>query len=177
MMIIKRFALAGFIAVVMAMVPPAAMADTEMYFIRHADVDLKSKEKPLTEAGKKRAMALVGAMSGKPLTHILVTDYPRTIDTATPLSKDRGLDIKVIHYKGKKAIGPMASALKGISDGSGVLIVANSGNLFAIMSAMGVHTNDSMPCDSRKCFDSNAFDNIWHVTVSGGNVTMKGSKY
>ena len=71
----------------------------------------------------------------------------------------------------------MVRALKEIPDGSGVLIVANSGNLFGIMSEMGVDTNDSMPCKSKKCFDSEAFDNIWHVTVSGDSVTMTGSKY
>lgn len=171
--IISTWALAAFITLSAV----AAHADTEMYFIRHADVDLSSKKKPLTEAGKKRALTLVDVMNGKPLTHILVTDYPRTRDTAKPISKERNLEVEVIPYKGKKAIDPMVSALKEIPDGSRVLIVANSGNLFEIMSEMGVDTNDSMPCKSKKCFVRDDFDNIWHVTVSGDNVTMKGSKY
>lgn len=165
------------LATVITLFTVTAFAETQMYFIRHADVDLNSKEKPLTDAGKQRAINLVSAMNGKALTHILVTDYPRTRDTAGPISKERNIEVEVIPYKGKKAIEPMVRALKEIPDGSGVLIVANSGNLFGIMSEMGVDTNDSMPCKSKKCFDSEAFDNIWHVTVSGDSVTMSGSKY
>ena len=140
---------------IIALFTVTAYADTQMYFIRHADVDLSTKAKPLTEAGRQRAQTLVQAMDGKSLTHILVTDYPRTRDTAEPISKDRNLEVRVIPYKGKKAIDPVVSALKDIPDGSGVLIVANSGNLFEIMSEIGVETNDSMPCNSKKCFETN----------------------
>jgi len=169
--------IAFFFILIFTLSSSIATADTEIYFIRHADVDIKSKKRLLTDAGKERAKKLVDAMSGKKLTHILVTDFPRTKNTAKPISKERNLDIEVIPYKGKKAIGPMVNALKNIPDGSDVLVVANSSNLFPIMSKMGVKTNDSMPCKTKKCFDRQVFDNIWHVTISGDNVTMVGSKY
>lgn len=154
-----------------------ASADTEIYFIRHADVDINSKKRLLTDAGKQRAKNLVNAMTGKMLTHILVTDFPRTKNTAKPIANERNLDIQVIPYKGMKAVGPMVKHLKKIPDGSSVLIVANSSNLFPIMSQLGVTTNESMPCHSKKCFDRNAFDNIWHVTLSADKVEMTNSKY
>jgi phosphohistidine phosphatase SixA len=153
------------------------MADTEIYFIRHADVDINSKKRLLTDAGKERAKQLVSVFDGKPLTHILVTDFPRTKNTAKPLANERDLDVTVIPYKGKKATKPMVKALKKIPDGSSVLVVANSSNLFPIMSKMGVATNESMPCDSKKCFDRQVFDNIWHVKISGSDVSMTGLKY
>jgi len=165
------------LAVVVTSFINTAYAETHMYFIRHADIDLDSGIKQLTPAGEQRSHDLVNAMNGVLLTHIFVTDYPRTLDTAEPISKSRNMEAELIPYRVKRTIGPMINALKSIPDGSSVLIVANSGNLFEIMSGMGVATNDSMPCDTNKCFDIEAFDNIWHVTISGNNVSMRASKY
>lgn len=169
-----------------------AQADTQFYFIRHAEIDFDDRDKPLTEEGKARADALVGYMKGKDLTHIYATHFNRNRDTVLPLSKDRTLEIIQVprlgstvdgdevtnRSKGKIATQPMIEALNGIPDGSLVLVTANSGNLFKIMTGVGVVSgSDEMPCESKSCFPRDEFNNVWLVNKTVDGVSLKKSQY
>ena len=166
---------------------PAAHADTLYYFLRHAEVDMGNKDKPLLAAGKARAAALVDVLKGKAITHVFATNYHRTTGTVAPLAQALGRDVVQVpkigtkidgkkvtnRSKGKTAIKPMVKTLKALPDGSVAVVAANSGNLFEIITALGA----DLPCKTRKCFPKDRFDTIWQVTVSGGAATVQTSTY
>ena len=168
--------------------PLAALADTQMYFVRHAEVDLDTRDKPLTDEGKASADRLATHMVGTKFTHIYATHFDRNWDTVAPLSKAQGVEITQVpkrdgdevtnRSKGKIATKPMINALNELPDGSLVLVTANSGNIFKIMAGVGVEAgSDAMPCENKSCFDRDEFNNVWHVTKTADGVSVKKSQY
>jgi len=179
-----------------------AWAESQFYFIRHAEFEKTDPAKPLNRKGKLRAKALVNYLSGEDLTHIYATHTDRTRDTVMPLAKQRNLIVKQFPLpgsevkgskvtnlsKGKVAIKPMIAALKNIPDGSKVIVSANSGNLYAIMAGLGVPVNSQpglcavtdnscLPCKKKSCFPGKEFHNIWKVTITNNAVEMTNSQY
>ena len=168
--------------------PIAAQADTQIYFIRHAEVDLDDRDKPLLPEGKERANTLAAYMEGKKLTHIFATHFDRNWDTVAPLSKAQGVSITQVpkrdgdevtnRSKGKIATRPMIEALNELPDGSFALVTANSGNMFKIMAGVGVESgSDDMPCESKSCFPREEFNNVWQVTKTADGVLLKKSQF
>jgi hypothetical protein len=201
-----RFSLKAFMLIVFTflcvVIAVPAQADTQFYFLRHAEVDMKNPDRPLIPKGYERVSSLVEYMKDKHITHIYATHTDRTRDTVIPLAKEHGLEVlqfpkpgstvgeKEItnRTKGKIAIKPMVNALMKVPDGSVVIVSANSGNLFAIMTGLGVHVGTKdMPCGDKdascllckdkSCFPKNEFHNIWLVTVSDKGTTMSKSQY
>lgn len=193
----------GFISILTACANTTQNADeTKYYFLRHAEFDKKNKDKPLTDQGKKRAQALVQHLQSTRVTHIYSTHTDRTYNTVAPLADNKGLSIMQIpkqgttikgktvtnRSKGKIAIKPIIKALKKAKTGSGVVVSANSGNMFAIMAGIGVpivggqvctsQPKICLPCKNKKCFPKKEFNNIWIVTVgTNGKVSLQRSKY
>jgi hypothetical protein len=180
----------------------SAWADSQYYFIRHAEFDKKDSAKPLNEKGRIRAMALVDYFKGIKLTHIYATHTDRTRDTVMPLAKEHNLEVKQFPLpgsevkgskvtnlsKGKVAIKPMIAALKKITDGSSVVVSANSGNIYAIMAGLSVDVGTTekpctvkdescLPCKDKSCFPGKEFHNIWKVAITDTGVTMTKSHY
>ena len=109
---------------------------TSIYFLRHAEIDKSTKDKPLNAKGKARAQMLVGHFQGKRITHIYVTN--RT--------------------KGKVAIKPFVKALRNLPEGSSVVVAANSGNLYAIMAGLGVPIRESCKSSTSGCLPCKSFE-------------------
>jgi hypothetical protein len=174
---------------------------TKFYFIRHAEIDSSTPDKPLNEQGKQRAKSLATYFQGRNILQIYTTHTDRTFDTVAPLAKALDIPIQQVPQQGqviggkaatnlssgKIAIEPMIESLQQVRRGSSVIVAANSGNLFAIMSGIGVpvegeaaciDSNNCLPCRTKKCFPGKEFDNIWTVTVSSdGKVNLQNSKY
>ena len=172
---------------------------TRIYFLRHAEIDKSTKDKPLNTKGKERAQVLVKHFKGYRITHIYATHTDRTRDTVAPLAKDRGISLKQIpepgstikgetvtnRSKGKIAIKPLVKELQNLPKGSSVIVAANSGNLYAVMAGLGVpvrescknNTNDCLPCKSKACFPKKQFNNIWMVTPGGDMARMTHTSY
>ena len=176
--------------------------DTKYHFVRHAEFNKKNKDKPLSDKGKKRAQALVQHFQDINVSQIYTTHTDRTYDTVAPLAKNKGLSIVQLpkqgttvkgktvtnRSKGKIAIKPMIKALKKVKSGSGIVVSANSGNIFAIMAGIGVpivgdqvcanEPRNCLPCKNKKCFPKKEFNNVWTVTVgANGKVSLQRSKY
>ena len=174
---------------------------TRIHFIRHAEIDSSTPDKFLSEQGKRRAQVLVEHFQGRNISQIYATHTDRTYNTVASMAKARDIVIQQVprqgqliggktvtnRSSGKIAIKPMVELLKQVEHGSTVIVSANSGNLFAIMSGIGVPVkgeatcNDSencLPCKSKKCFPKKEFNNIWTVSVSiDGKVSLENSKY
>lgn len=71
---------------------------TTYYFIRHAEkvrLDATNKNPNLTEKGKMRAESWSTVFKNVDFDLIYSTNYNRTIQTATPTSKNKDLEIKL----------------------------------------------------------------------------------
>jgi len=174
---------------------------TKYHFIRHAEIDSSTPDKFLNEQGKRRAQALVTNFQGQNISQIYATHTDRTFDTVEPLAEERDISIQQVPQQGqiidgksvtnrssgKVAIKPMIEALKQVEQGSFVIVAANSGNMFAIMSGIGVpvkgeaaciDSDNCLPCKTKKCFPKKEFNNVWTVTVSSdGELSLQNSKY
>ncbi len=149
----------------------------------------------------RRAQVLVEHFQDKSISQIYATHTDRTYNTVASLAKARDIVIQQVprqgqlidgksvtnRSSGKIAIKPMIESLKQVEQGSATIVSANSGNLFAIMSGIGVPVKgeavctDSeicLPCKSKKCFPKKEFNNIWTVSISSdGKASLKNSKY
>jgi hypothetical protein len=174
---------------------------SEIHFIRHAEFDKSTPDKPLNEKGKRRAQALISHFQGQNISQIYATHTDRTFDTVAPLAKARGIAIQQVPGQGqtiggkavtnlssgKIAIKPMIHSLKQVQQGSSTVVSANSGNIFAIMAGVGVPVKgeaactdsvECLPCKTKKCFPGKEFNNIWTVTISSeGKLSLQNSKY
>jgi hypothetical protein len=174
---------------------------TTFHFIRHAEIDASTPDKFLNEQGKQRAQTLVEHFEDHNIAQIYATHTDRTFNTVAPLAKVLDISIQQVprqgqliggksvtnRSSGKIAIEPMIESLKQVESGITVIVSANSGNLFAIMSGIGVpvkgdavctDSNHCLPCKTKKCFPKKEFNNIWTVTVSSdGKVSLQNSKY
>jgi len=174
---------------------------TKFHFMRHAEFDGSTPDKPLNEQGKLSAQVLVSHFEGQDISQIYATHTDRTFDTVTPLAKARAISIQQVprqgavlggksvtnRSSGKIAIKPMIESLKQVEQGSTIIVSANSGNLFAIMSGIGVPVkgetacndlDNCLPCKTKKCFPKKEFNNIWTVTASSdGKLSLQNSKY
>ena len=184
------------------MVIPAKADFTQIYFLRHAEIDKDNPEKPLTAKGRERAAALVKHFEGVKITHIYASHTDRTRDTVVPLAKVHGLkvhqfpmpgstvdgEVVTNRSKGKIATKPLIDGLKKVPEGSTVVVGGNSGNLYAIMTGLGVRSGSKggpcrekesscLPCDDKSCFPTEEFHNIWKVTLSDKDAMMSKSKY
>lgn len=70
---------------------------TTYYFIRHAEKDRSDqseKDPDLTAAGLKRAQNWAEVLKDVPLDMVLSTNYKRTLQTAAPVAREKGLSIE-----------------------------------------------------------------------------------
>lgn len=78
-----------------------AFDERTIYLLRHAEKESTSGKDPgLTKLGKQRARLLASDLKSANITKIYSTQYKRTIQTVTPLSK--AIDVSITHYNPKK---------------------------------------------------------------------------
>lgn len=91
-MILRRFFLA--LALSAIALPALAQDGVRIIVLRHADREPRVLE--LNATGIARAAALPAAVADQPLDAIFVSDRKRNIDSAVPLARQRGLEIRII---------------------------------------------------------------------------------
>lgn len=102
-----------------------------VYLTRH--YEKTSEPKPgLTAQGQARAQALQAYFSDKPLARIYSTSYRRTLETATPVSRAKGLGITP--YPGNDLAG-LAAALRKLDQP--VLVVGHSNTTPQLIALLG----------------------------------------
>lgn len=109
-------------------------ASKRIFIVRHAEViyDENSTDPHLTEQGRKRAIELASLMQGKKLTHIFVTDYYRTQETAAPTAKSIDL-----HPLVENATSALVSVLLSEKI-ENALVVGHTNTIPEIISGLGV---------------------------------------
>src|SRR3954465_11684867 len=106
---------------------------TRVFLIRHAEkVDDGSPDPKLSDAGRARARALVGAIGEEKLAAIFVTQFKRTAQTAGPIAQAGNLEpIVVTGDKGYADV--MAKKIRNEYAGKIVLVVGHSNTTTELM--------------------------------------------
>jgi len=136
----------------------------EIYLIRHAEKDrsdIKNRNPELNDIGKKRALKWVQVFKNIELDKIYSTNYNRTIQTVTPISKGNNIDISIyspskINYK------------NFISNniGSKVLVVGHSNTI-------PFFVNGLINKEFYQQIDDLNNSNLYVVTICGNNISHK----
>ncbi len=69
-----------------------------VYLVRHSEKELSEmdhSDPPLTPCGKQRSESLSGFLSDVPIDVVYSTDYTRTLNTAFPTAKSKGLIVEL----------------------------------------------------------------------------------
>ena len=115
---------------------PGAKAQTTVFIVRHAEkADSKSKDPDLSEAGNARAQALARMLKDAGITRIFATEFKRTQQTAAPLAKMLGLEVKSL------AANDAAKLVTALHDENGnALVVGHTNTIPDLIKALGTTT-------------------------------------
>lgn len=149
----------------------AADDTTTVILVRHAEKDRSSphdNDPRLTDEGHARAAELVHVLSDAGVDVMYSTPYRRTRDTARPLAKHLGLDLKKAPV-GNHAEG-MARRIRDRHAGQTVLVSGHSNTTPEVARALGI---ESVPI-----IEDHVFDELWVITIgSEGKASMTRLKY
>lgn len=150
--------------------PLAAQGSTTVIVVRHAERAAQPANDPvLTLAGTARAEALLDAVRGAGITHVLVTDLQRTRLTAEPVAQALGLTPAVVSARAPNHVQAVADSIRARAGGV-ILVVGHSNTVPGIVTALG-GTAPAI-CDDE-------YDNFYVVTLpaSGGATRVIRSRF
>lgn len=135
----------------------SCQTSTKIYMVRHAEKDTEPVNNPhLTSAGLKRAEALRELLKEKNITHIFSTNTNRTTETALPLSKAIGIEIK---YYGTDTLDRFLQHITSLKSNS--LVIGHSNTLLPMLDKMNLQHN-------LKTIGDLDYDNLFIITVKNG---------
>jgi broad specificity phosphatase PhoE len=114
--------------------PCLAGAQHVVFLVRHAEQASDSDDPPLTEAGQRRARALITVLKDAGLTAIYVSELQRTMQTAEPLAQV--LQIEPTRLPRRDIDGLLGQLRTRHADGR-VLIVSHSLTIPHVLKAFG----------------------------------------
>jgi phosphohistidine phosphatase SixA len=127
-----------------AAVADAALGQTAIFLVRHAEKATEANEAtvPLSDAGRARAERLAGILKDAGIEAIYATDTDRARQTAEPLARARKVEVRTYAPRGadgKPAPQLLIDRLKREAPTGRALVVGHSNTLPEILSALG-HT-------------------------------------
>lgn len=121
--------------------------------VRHAERETGQGDDSLSAIGRARAEKLVFVLQDVGITHVLTSDRKRTVETAGPLMKARGLQPTAIPIEeamggadpAERQVARTAEAVKSLPANARVLIVGHSNTVPLILKALGVAQAVTIP--------------------------------
>jgi len=126
-----------------------------VYLVRHSEKELSEMDQsdpPLTSCGKERSESLSRFLNDVPIEIVYSTNYTRTINTALPTAKSKGLDIQ--NYDAESLESFSKQLIKRKQD---ALVVGHS-NTTAVLAGILVGKEFGE-------FGLDIYDRIYQVTV------------
>jgi broad specificity phosphatase PhoE len=133
---------------------PAAADTVVVYLVRHAEKADDSRDPPLSETGKARAVELTRLLTDAGVTHVWSTDFDRTRSTGRPTAEARGLEVRFYDAGDLKGFAAQLASIPGRH-----LVVGHSNTTPALVGALG-GTPGNLMADSE-------YDRLYVVTLSG----------
>lgn len=116
---------------------PAAAAQQAIFLVRHAekiDESMNGLDTPLSKAGKARARLLADTLRDSGITAIYASPALRTQETAAPLARVLGLQVRLINQDYPRSV---VARLRAHNAKDVVLIVGHSDTLPDILNELG----------------------------------------
>ena len=120
--------------------PDRLDAQEAVFVVRHSDppstlsFDEILDETPLSESGQQRAKILAARLKNAGITVIYASQAKRTVETAEPLAKANGLDIRVHSYEDTDGL---VHRLRSEHGSDRVLVVGHWSTIPQILKAFG----------------------------------------
>lgn len=132
----------------------AVDAQSTIFIVRHAEkADSESKDPDLSEAGNARAQALARMLKDAGITRIFTTEFKRTQQTAGPLAKLLGLEVKSL------AANDSAELVTALHDANGnALVVGHTNTIPDLIKALGIATPIAIP--------ENEYDDLFVIRLT-----------
>jgi hypothetical protein len=171
---------------------------TTIYFVRHAEsdeADPSNPTHPLTETGQARARILASTLREVRFTHVFSTHTTRARQMVDPTAREHRLGVVQLPRPGSlhngalvsdatpsaAAVEPLVESLRELPLGSSALVGVNAGNIFAILSGLGVPVappggsctlgSTCVPCVTNTCYPVNEYDRYWILIIDGSKST------
>jgi broad specificity phosphatase PhoE len=125
--------------------------------VRHAEKQWEEGDPPLSEAGWKRADALLEVLAESGVSVLFSTQYVRTSQTLEPIAERLGLEI-LVHDAGDSE--GLATRILAEHAGEVVLVSGHSNTVPEIVAALGAP--EPAPIDDAE------YDNLYVVSVDAG---------
>ncbi len=130
------------VTLLLAALADAALAQTAIFLVRHAEkaTDANEVGVPLSVAGRARAERLAEILRDSGITGIYATETDRARQTAEPLARARKLEIRTYAPRdadGKPAPRLLVDRLKKDAPSGMVLVVGHSNTVPEILAALG----------------------------------------
>jgi broad specificity phosphatase PhoE len=132
----RRTTIGFMISLALGLLSAPCLADAQhvVFLVRHAEQASDSDDPPLTEAGQRRARALITVLKDAGLTAIYVSELQRTLQTAEPLAQ--ALQIEPTRLPRRDIEGLLGQLRTQHADGR-VLIVSHSLTIPHVLKAFG----------------------------------------
>ena len=137
-------------------------AQEVIYIVRHSDppstlnLDEILDETPLSESGQQRAKMLAERLKDAGITAVYATQARRTVETAEPLAKARGLEIRIHSYEDTDGLVRLLHSENGKDR---VLVVGHWSTIPEILKALGNPEEVKI--------ERSAYDNLFVVVPRG----------
>lgn len=114
-------------------------APATVFVVRHAERESRDRDSDLSAAGVARAHALDSTLADARLTHVVVTEFRRTANTAAPAARRHGLTPVVVANQPDIAAhaAAVAAAVRAAGPYAVVLVVGHSNTVPKIVEALG----------------------------------------
>jgi len=134
---------------------------------RHADkeaaVEGDDSEPDISLEGQKRAVRLVKVLEKYKPTRIFSTNYPRTIQTVTPLARIKNLEAE-FYEPGN--LGALVEKILASENQRNIAVVGHNSTAFQLANLLLKSNKYAMP-------DESDYGKIWIIRIKNGKVTDK----
>lgn len=117
----------------------AAVAQSTIFFVRHAEKSDGGNDPDLSDGGRARAEALATTLKDSGIAAIFVTELKRTQQTAAPLAKMLHVEPAIVPAKDSAALVTKLRALTG-----NALVVGHGNTIPDLLRSLGVATPTSI---------------------------------
>jgi 2,3-bisphosphoglycerate-dependent phosphoglycerate mutase len=149
--------------------PSAVLAQSTIFVVRHAEradagmAAVSGADPDLSDLGRARAESLAAMLKDARITHIFVTEFKRTRQTAEPLATRLRLVPTVMSSKSTPGVAERVKSTPG-----NVLVVGHSNTVPDILKALGV--------EEAVVLADSEYDNLFVVT-SGASPSLVRLRY
>ncbi len=145
--------------------PSADAGARVIVVVRHAEADQASGDPGLSDAGQARAHALARHAELAGLTHVFVSQWRRTQQTAAPAARRGGLAPQETDAGDTRAL---AATLAALPAGSRALVVGHSNTVPSLVRALGGEPRDLVHAHGQDSIPHDAFDRMYVIRLEAG---------